>query len=217
MLLWEALATYTEPRSNETDGHDPVEHATTRLPHDRRCAATTKAGHRCRARILAGKEHCTFHNPDITAERRRQHSARGGRARHRLDRMPDGYLRKLSDRRSIGTAMDRLYREVRLGIVTPEMGGVLSGILTRLLDSDLCKAAAANGRSKAEKVRPKLSLALTRAERTAWKKALTNSTVQLLDPPSAIKTQPLTHNVAARISATEVIASPHTLDFPLAS
>jgi hypothetical protein len=75
--------------------------------------------------------------------------------------------------------MDRLYREVRLGIITPEMGAVLFGILTRILDSGLCDSDAAkqtaSRRAKVHKIRPKLSELLTRTERAAWKRAVANA------------------------------------------
>ena len=107
------------------------------------------------------------------------------RNRNRLARLPDGYLRKLTTRRTVGEAMDRLYREIRLGKVTPEMGKVLFGVLTRLLDAGLVdggKELPNTGRSRAEKVRPKLSELLTRAERSAWRRAVANAPAELADP-----------------------------------
>ena len=75
--------------------------------------------------------------------------------------------------------MDRLYREVRLGIITPEMGAVLFNIVTRLLDAGLCDAGpgqnASSGRSRADRIRPKLSELLTRTERAAWRRAIANA------------------------------------------
>jgi hypothetical protein len=71
--------------------------------------------------------------------------------------------------------MDRLYREVRLGLITPDMGNVMFSILTRLLDSELVRDAARNGamdRSRSAKLRPKLTELLTRWERAAWRKAV---------------------------------------------
>lgn len=128
------------------------------------------------------------HDPEFIDKRRRQR-ANGNAQRHRrMTHLPDGYLRKLSDRRSVGNAMDRLYREVRLGVITPEMGGVMFDILTRLLDSGL---ADANGvpkaphRSKAERIRPKLRDVLTRAERAAWRKAVANAPLEALKEASS--------------------------------
>jgi hypothetical protein len=80
--------------------------------------------------------------------------------------------------------MDRLYRELRLGIVTNEMGLVLFNILTRLLDSGLVDSgkltATAGNRSKATRLRPKLNELLTRSERTAWQRAVANAPASVL-------------------------------------
>ena len=100
----------------------------------------------------------------------------GGRQRQRLARLPDGFLRRLTTRRAVGEAMDRLYREVRLARITPEMGTVLFGVLTRILDAGLCDSgngnAPASAKSAADSIRPKLSALLTRSERTAWRRAV---------------------------------------------
>jgi hypothetical protein len=119
-----------------------------------------------------------LHDPALVARRQRR-IATNGQARHRrLTHLPDGYLRKLTNRTAVGHAMDRLYREVRLGLVTTEMGSVLFAILTRLMDSGLLESRgdgpAPSRRSKADRLRPKLSELLTRAERAAWQKAIAN-------------------------------------------
>ena len=115
----------------------------------------------------------------MTSERRKSNAAKGGRSHHRLSNLPDGYLRKLTSRRAVGDAMDRLYREVRLGVITPEMGSVLFGILTRIMDSGLCDGGVPrtkpSTRSKADRIRPQLADLLTRAERRAWRKAVASA------------------------------------------
>lgn len=172
MLVWEVL------RQNSILGLHPaqpgVPRRVRRLPHDTQCAAITKSGRRCRGRVLPQADFCPFHHPDVVARRRQALSKVPRGTQRRLSRLPGGYLRKLSTRASVGTAMDRLYREVRLGVVTPEMGRVLFGILTRILDSELLRPTAGkpNGRARADRVRPKLGIVLTRAERIAWNKAI---------------------------------------------
>lgn len=98
--------------------------------------------------------------------------------------------------------MDRLYREVRLGVVTPEMGRVLFGILTRILDSELLRPTASkpNGRARADRVRPKLRIVLTRAERTAWNKAIADgsSTLPEAEPAELEKASTPVHTPAPR-------------------
>jgi hypothetical protein len=150
-----------------------------RLPFDTRCAAKTKKGRRCRAKIRPGTDHCAFHDPTLTDERRRRNAAKGGRARNRLANLPDGYLRKLKTRADVGHCMDRLYREVRLGIISKEMGTVLFNILCRLLDTGLVKQPSpkpiSKGRTKVNRIRPKLNDLLTSTERTAWNQAIANA------------------------------------------
>lgn len=172
MLLWEALSIpIHKTRTSETDT-DGCRQRVRRLPFDTRCAALTKAGTRCRGRIYKGHEFCLFHDPEMVAERRRRMAANGARRRRRLSHLPDGYLRKLTNRAAVGEAMDRLYREVRLGVVTPEMGGVLFGVLTRLLDSGLVETGRCPQRSKANRIRPKLNALMNHKERAAWRKAV---------------------------------------------
>jgi hypothetical protein len=179
MLLWETLYVRPEKRQRDGNGNGTTNSRTRRLPFDRRCSALTKSGKRCRGRIREGTEFCPFHDPAVSRERRRQIASKGGRRRRRLAHLPDGYLRRLTSRRAVGDAMDRLYREVRLGVITPEMGTVLFRVLTRILDSGLCDSAptrvGSSGRSKTDRIRPKLSELLTRAERTAWRRAVANA------------------------------------------
>ena len=209
MLLWETLASQDCGPHASDENCSSVAIAPKRLPFDKRCSAMTKAGRRCRGRIREGTEFCPFHDPTVTAKRRQALAAKGGRSHHKLAHIPDGYLRKLTDRCSIGHAMDRLYREIRLGVVTPQMGTVLFNILTRLLDSGLSDNGVAatstphNNRSKADRLRPKLSQLLTHAERRAWREAATNAPgefyrdqKQQAKTPSADRNRSPRHNVA---------------------
>lgn len=184
MLMWERL-TSTVPVDENSSGRSlRVATVTQRLPYDLRCCAITKAGKRCRGRIRKDTDFCPFHDPTVSAEQRQRDAAKGGRCHHKLSRLPDGYLRKLDSRRAVGQAMDRLYRELRLGIVTPAMANVLFNILTRLLDSGLCDAGESSNTNlrahKADRLRPKLRDLLTRAERQAWRQAIANAPTDFL-------------------------------------
>jgi hypothetical protein len=185
MLLWETLRKPLKNRTNGSNGNNAVKLYVPRLPFDTRCPAVTKSGRRCRGKINQGRQWCIFHDPELAAKRRRALAeARQPNRHRRLSHLPDGYLRKLTDRRSIGQAMDRLYREIRLEIITPEMGNVLFGVLTRTLDSglaDLNGTPRAPHRTKAERVRPKVRELLTRAELTAWHRAVANAPDAILD------------------------------------
>jgi hypothetical protein len=183
MLLWETLTGEAEAgaKAKQANSGEPVKRAVRgkRLPYDKRCAALARSGHRCKGRIREGSDYCTFHDPAMTAERRRRIAAKGGKSRRNLAHLPGGYLRKLNSRHAVGQAMDRLYREIRVGILTPEMGRVLFDILTRMLDSGLCdhgqETGKASGRTRAEKLRPKLKELLAPAEMSAWRKAVANA------------------------------------------
>lgn len=178
-LLWEALRFRTQKQEAGAVRIDPAQ-IYAREPRQKQCAATTRSGKRCKGRARPGQDFCPFHDPNLTAEQRREIASRGGRSHRRLSHLPDGYLRKLTTPAAVGEAMDRLYREVRLGIVDPTMGRTLMDILTRLHDR-LCrqqasgpqvarKAPAVVQPTRAERVRPKLDQALSQAEMAAWRR-----------------------------------------------
>lgn len=178
MLLWEALTVNGTAAGTKPDLIRETPIATTRLPFDTRCAKITKSGKRCRGKIHNDGDYCPLHDPAIAA-RRRAGAAKPRKRRNPLSRLPDGYLRKLSNYAAAGNAMDRLYREVRLGIITPEMGRILFGILTRLMDTGLLENTRniplRIDRTKAVRLRPKMGNLLTRAEKLAWRKAVANA------------------------------------------
>jgi hypothetical protein len=178
MLLWEHLSKILPISSKRSDLAESPLLRSTRLPFDNRCAIITKSGKRCKGRIHKGGENCALHDPQVAAKRRLAGAI--PRRENPLSKLPDGYLRRLSTRASVGVAMDRLYREVRLGLATPEMGGVLFGILTRLMDSGLLdkgRPPKSMNRSRADRMRPKLADLITRAEKAAWERAVSRAPV----------------------------------------
>lgn len=188
MLLWELVSSELPASQTAARPHlDQVRHYQ-RLPYDTRCSARTKAGRRCRGKIRQGTEFCPFHDPAITPERRRRIAAKGGRSRNPLAHMPDGYLRKIKNRADVGHCMDRLYREVRLGVVTPQMGSVLFNILCRLLDSGIVDGSkpptSPTRRSKASRIRPKIKDLLTPQERADWKQAIAQAPPEAAPQPA---------------------------------
>ncbi|MBI3836039.1 MAG: hypothetical protein HY287_17060 [Planctomycetes bacterium] len=178
MLLWEHLSRILPIGPKRSDDKESPLLRSTRLPFDTRCAVITKSGKRCKGRIHKGGEYCALHDPQVAAKRRL--AGANPRRENPLSKLPDGYLRRLSTRASVGVAMDRLYREVRLGLVTSEMGGVLFGILTRLMDSGLLdkgRPPKSANRSRADRIRPKLADLIARAERAAWERAVSRAPV----------------------------------------
>lgn len=169
-LLWEALR--SEGRKGVAAANPITTPVLTREPKRKQCAATTRSGRRCKGMARLGEDFCPFHNPNLTAEQRREIASRGGRSRRRLSHLPDGYLRRLQTPAAVAEAMDRLYREVRLGLVEPAMGRTLLDILTRLYDRlssrPEARTPSAAGPSKVDDLRPKVDQALSRAELAAW-------------------------------------------------
>lgn len=206
MLLWEVLNTNVARSSTSTGAPGPITPRTGRSPYDKRCSALTRCGKRCRGKIRPGTDFCIFHDPEVAAKRRLALSEKPAGRRRRLSHLPDGYLRKLSNRTAVGDAMNRLYREIRLQIITPEMGRVLFDILNRLLDSGLCDrglAMARTGvcRSRADKLRPSVSELLTRSERSAWRRAVESaSSAPAVAASAALPTETAARNAVRKLS-----------------
>jgi hypothetical protein len=174
MLLWEMLSLRAAEAkaAAETEGQDAaVVRWSQRLPYDDRCSARTKAGRRCRGRVRRESEFCVFHDPAVSRAQRRANASKGGRSHHKRQVLPDGYLRKLSNSAAVGEAMDRLYRDVRGGVVAPDMGRVLFDVLTRIAEEKGIDAgqdpAATSRRTRAARLRPKLQALLAEAQRAA--------------------------------------------------
>ena len=177
-LLWEALRARSRKQEGDRGAAAPGQPMYTREPKQTQCAATTRSGKRCKGKARPGQDFCPFHDPSLSAEERREIAAKGGKSHRRLSHLPDGYLRKLQTPAAVGEAMDRLYREVRLGIVDPGMGRTLMDILTRLHDR-LSRRAPSKGApgapsivrpARADRIRPKLDEALSQAEKVAWQR-----------------------------------------------
>lgn len=227
MLLWEMLEARTPPTADTQARGASVSSTSTRshtkrLPFDLFCCAVTKSGRRCRGKIRKDSEYCVFHDPELATKRQKALRSTPAKRRRKLSHLPDGYLRKLSDHRAIGQAMDRLYREIRLGIITPDMGRVMFAVLTRILDSglaDLNGAPKSVSRTKAARLRPKLADLLTRTEKAAWKKAVAKSQSPQPTPPRrpeqtpverAVKPQRLPAPQRPSGTAGEPVAAPVT-------
>jgi hypothetical protein len=105
--------------------------AVARLPYDKKCTAITRTGRRCRARARSGSEFCAFHAPEMTTEQRQANAAKGGKSRRRQLSLMSRQLRSLSTPASVNRAMEKLYKEVRAGVISPEMGRTLLDIVMR--------------------------------------------------------------------------------------
>jgi hypothetical protein len=198
MLLWEQMRElkriaqqHPEAKFDDATQVPVLAPKPRRSQFDKRCAAKTKYGRQCRARIVEGSDYCSFHDPNMTKDQRRRNAAKGGRSNRNLSHIVDGYLRPLNDEEAVGQAMDRLYREVRLGKVTPDMGRVLLVILVRLLREGLAKPTNPQRdfkKTKAYKFGHKLDALLTEKEKKAWQRAV-NKAPASFSPPGTQKAQ----------------------------
>lgn len=203
MLLWEALTTSGKAAGTTPDLVSKTPIVAARLPFDTRCAKVTKSGRRCRGKIRNKGEFCPLHDP-ANAVRRRDAAAEPRKRKNPLSRLPDGYLRKLSNYAAAGNAMDRLYREVRHGLITPEMGRILFGILTRLMDTGLLEntknVPRRIDRTKAARLRPRMEDLLTRAEQLAWRNAVAAAPAKILKTKADLQREVETTD-ASRVAA----------------
>src|SRR5512136_2016616 len=99
-LLWEALRSLR--RSGATGAGALPAPTYTREPMQKPCAATTRSGRRCKGKARPGQDFCPFHDPNLTAEQRREIASKGGKSHRRLSHLPDGYLRKLQTPGAVG-------------------------------------------------------------------------------------------------------------------
>jgi hypothetical protein len=155
MLLWESI------QSALRQGK-PLH-----LPRNKRCAARTKAGTRCRGRTRRNKPWCIFHDPSVDLAERRRASGRGGAANRRTRYHLDGVAARITTRRGITEALDRLYNDTRAGLIAPETGLVLFQMLERLWGtfktSGSRRIASGKDHSQAARLRRKLARRYIRA------------------------------------------------------
>ena len=117
---------------NGHNGHKaPAPWQVVRTPGDERCCARRRDGERCRGRARTGSDYCLFHDPLLTVEKRRAIAVSGGKSRRRRVRLPRGYPRNLDCIKSVQRAMNRLYREVRAGMIDPMTGRTLLDVLSQ--------------------------------------------------------------------------------------
>jgi hypothetical protein len=135
-LLWEAFG---KKRPDKPAVPSTVPAITTRLrsiQEESRCKARTRVGRPCRCRRAPGSEFCNFHDPVISARIREQARLQREEKKRMLAALPDGYSKPLYAVDGIPAALDTLYREVRLGVVSPRTAGLMLAIVDRLLVYD---------------------------------------------------------------------------------
>ena len=148
-LLWEAAHEAGMPKKGRQGAVQPISSRLRSIQQPDRCTAITRVGRRCRCRKAEGSEFCSFHDPVISAQIREKAQAKREAKKRELSSLPEGYLKTLSTIDGIADALDRLYREVRLGIVSPRTASVMLAIIDRLLEYD--KLVSTVGRRRTSK------------------------------------------------------------------
>ena len=156
MLLWEAVSTRKPPQQGRQTVIQPVTARLRSLQPPDRCTAVTRVGRHCRCRKAPGSEFCAFHDPVLSAQIREKAQAKREERRRQLGALPEGYLKTLTNVDGIASALDRLYREVRLGVVSPRTAAVMLAIVDRLLAYD--KLVSTVGRHRVSKKRRALEV-----------------------------------------------------------
>ena len=151
MLLWEAVGGKKPQRQQSKNAPKPI--ITTRrlrsVQPDDRCSATTRIGRRCRCRRAQDSVYCNFHDPEISARIREKARQKREERKAQLANLPDGYMKSLNSADGVASALDNLYREVRLGVVSPRTAQVMLAIIDRLLVYE--KLLADNGKRRVNK------------------------------------------------------------------
>ena len=98
----------------------------------------------------------------------------------------EGYPRRLTSATAIGKAMDFLYREIRVGLVSPEMGRLLLAILSHIMETQAKRvdgdATKGGQRAKIARMVPRLDALLTQAEQLADREAAAKAAAGSVDP-----------------------------------
>lgn len=148
-LLWEAVSTKKTAGASAPAVVQPISTRLRSLQRHDRCAGRTRAGRQCRCRKAKTSEFCNFHDPEIAARIRERARAKREERKRQLAALPEGYDKSLNGPDGIAHALDTLYREVRLGIVSPRTASVMLSIIDRLLVYD--KLVATHGPRRAAK------------------------------------------------------------------
>lgn len=136
MLLWEAVGG-KNPRSGSNQPTVQVISTRVRsMQASDRCTAHTKVGRQCRCRRVKTSNFCAFHDPEISARIRAKARAKREARKRQLAALPKEYIKTLASPEGIGTALEHLFREVRLGVVSPRTAQVMLAIVDRLLAYD---------------------------------------------------------------------------------
>lgn len=161
MLLWEAVGGKKVPKQNVPTKVQPISTRLRGIQASDRCEAITRAGRRCRCRRAHESQYCNFHDPEIAARIRQRAREKRAERQAALAGLPVEYMKSLGSVDGIVAALDGLFREVRLGVVSPRTAGIMLSIIDRLMIYDKLVSEGArrrvNKRLRAHEVRAQLA------------------------------------------------------------
>ncbi len=150
MLLWEAVSGNNVTKSPAQTKVKAISTRPRSLRVNDRCAAQTRVGRRCRCRKAHGSDFCNFHDPEISARIRAASAAKREAKKQQLAALPEGYLKTLANTDGIVNALENVYREVRLGVISTRTASVLLAIVDRMIAYD--KLISTVGRRRTTKL-----------------------------------------------------------------
>lgn len=136
MLLWEAVGNKNLRSGSKQATVQVISTRVRSMQATDRCTANTRVGRQCRCRRAKGSNFCAFHDPEISARIRAKAKAKREARKRQLAALPEAYIKTLASPEGIGTALEHLFREVRLGVVSPRTAQVMLAIVDRLLAYD---------------------------------------------------------------------------------
>ncbi len=149
MLLWEAVGGKKVPKKGVNAVAQPISTRLRSMQSSDRCEAMTRSGRRCRCRKAAESQFCNFHDPEISARIREKARQKREERKAQMAAVPTEYMKSLSSVDGITQALDCLFREVRLGVVSPRTAGMMLSIIDRVLVYD--KLVRENGPRRVSK------------------------------------------------------------------
>lgn len=148
MLLWEAVGGKKVPKRVSTVAQ-PISTRVRGMQANDRCEAMTRGGRRCRCRKARESHFCNFHDPVISARIRERAAQKRAERKAAMAGLPQEYMKSLSSFDGIVGALDGLFREVRLGVVSPRTASMMLSIIDRLMIYD--KLVREGGRRRVNK------------------------------------------------------------------
>ncbi|HRX86142.1 MAG TPA: hypothetical protein P5572_14065 [Phycisphaerae bacterium] len=161
MLLWEAVGGKKVPKQGVPTKVQPISTRLRGMQANDRCEAMTRSGRRCRCRKATESKFCNFHDPEISARIRERARQKRAERQAALAGLPTEYMKSLGSVDGIIGALDGLFREVRLGVVSPRTAGIMLSIIDRLMIYDKLVSEGAkrrvSKRLRAHEVRSQLA------------------------------------------------------------